>query len=47
MPIYEYECEKCGCYEVMQRITEEPLSNCEKCQGPVRNLGIDVIAYLI
>lgn len=29
MPIYEYECEKCGeRLEVMQRITEDALTEC-------------------
>jgi putative FmdB family regulatory protein len=38
MPIYEYECEACGRYEVMQRITEDALKTCEKCGKPVRRL---------
>ncbi len=39
MPIYEYECNKCGRYEVMQKITEEPLKKCEKCgSAKVRKL---------
>ena len=33
MPIYEYQCEKCGeITEVMQRITEDPLTDCA-CGG--------------
>jgi putative FmdB family regulatory protein len=31
MPIYDYECAKCGRYEVSQRITEPALTKCEKC----------------
>ncbi len=38
MPIYEYECEKCGPFEVMQRITEAPLKRCETCGKPVKKL---------
>ena len=39
MPIYEYECEKCGRhYEVWQKITDEPLTTCEACQGRLRKL---------
>ena len=38
MPTYEYKCEKCGTFEVFQRITEEPLTTCPTCQGPVRRL---------
>jgi len=31
MPIYEYKCDKCGIYEVTQRITESPLKKCPTC----------------
>ena len=33
MPIYEYACDKCGTFEVSQRITEKPLSRCPTCKG--------------
>ena len=33
MPIYEYKCQSCGHYfEVLQRISEEPLSACPECK---------------
>lgn len=32
MPIYEYECPKCGVIEVSQRITEDPLAKCPRCK---------------
>jgi putative FmdB family regulatory protein len=35
MPIYEYKCDKCGVFEVMQRITESPLRKCPTCKGKV------------
>ena len=39
MPIYEYECSKCGkTFEVFQRITEEPLTKCKFCEGRVNRL---------
>jgi putative FmdB family regulatory protein len=38
MPIYEYRCEKCGDFEVTQRITEEPLKKCPTCKRKVRKL---------
>lgn len=28
MPVYEYECAKCGVFEVEQRIVEDPLEKC-------------------
>ncbi len=34
MPIYEYQCQKCGKrLEKRQSITEEPLKVCEECGG--------------
>jgi len=38
MPIYEYECSKCGKFEVLQKISEEPLKTCETCGKPVHRL---------
>jgi len=34
MPIYEYECQKCKAHiEVMQKMTDKPLSKCRTCGG--------------
>ena len=38
MPIYEYQCKKCGTFEVTQRITEKPLGRCPTCKGKVKKL---------
>ncbi len=39
MPIYEYECTKCGkVFESVQKITDEPLGQCVSCAGPVKRL---------
>ena len=39
MPIYEYECKKCGHQmEVFQMFSDAPLSKCEVCNGKVRKL---------
>ena len=38
MPIYEYHCQKCGTFEVTQRITENALSKCPTCKGKVKKL---------
>ena len=39
MPTYEYQCTKCDhSFEVVRRITEEPLTKCEKCGGKVRKV---------
>lgn len=39
MPIYEYECTKCGHQaEVWQRITDQGITKCERCKGKMRKL---------
>jgi len=38
MPTYEYQCERCGVFEVSQRITEDSLKKCPTCKGKVRRL---------
>jgi putative FmdB family regulatory protein len=38
MPIYEYKCQKCGIFEITQRITEKPLGKCPTCKGKVKKL---------
>ena len=38
MPIYEYQCKKCGQFEVMQKITEAHLKRCPTCRGKVTKL---------
>ncbi len=38
MPIYEYLCQKCGEFEVTQRITSNPLGRCPTCRGKVQKL---------
>ncbi len=39
MPIYEYRCQNEGHqFEVFQKLSEEPLKACQRCQGPVEKL---------
>ena len=38
MPTYEYKCQKCGLFEVSQRITEDALKTCPTCGGAVERL---------
>ena len=38
MPIYEYECKACGHrLEAIQKISDQPLSDCPECQQPELN----------
>ena len=38
MPIYEYQCQKCGTIEVTRRITEKALTKCPTCKNKVKKL---------
>jgi putative FmdB family regulatory protein len=38
MPIYEYRCDKCGDFEITQKITDKPLGRCPTCKGKVKRL---------
>lgn len=38
MPIYEYRCEKGHTFEVMQSMSDDPLSSCEVCGAPVQKV---------
>ncbi len=34
MPVYEYQCQKCKkVFEFLQKINDEPLTQCEECEG--------------
>jgi len=35
MPIYEYRCENGHLFEVMQKITDDPVTQCEVCDASV------------
>jgi putative FmdB family regulatory protein len=39
VPTYEYECPRCPrIFEVRQRISEPPLTTCDRCGGPIHRL---------
>ncbi len=39
MPIYEYECDKCGHrFEKIQKFSDPPVEICEKCGGAVHKM---------
>ena len=38
MPIYEYRCEKGHTFEVMQRMSDDPLTNCTTCDATVQRV---------
>src|SRR3954451_5535824 len=38
MPIYEYRCENGHLFEVMQKMTDEPVTQCQECGAPVQRV---------
>jgi putative FmdB family regulatory protein len=39
VPIYEYQCEDCeALFEVFQKMSEDPLVECERCGGTLRKV---------
>jgi len=39
MPIYEYECKKCGVIEeAIQKFSDRPLTRCKHCSGKLHKL---------
>ena len=39
MPIYEYQCNKCGeIQEALQKISDKPLAKCVHCSGKLNKL---------
>jgi hypothetical protein len=38
MPIYEYRCKKGHEFEVIQRMSDDPVTECEECGAPVERI---------
>ena len=38
MPIYEYRCENAHLFEVMQKMTDDPVLSCTRCEAPVQRV---------
>ena len=38
MPIYEYKCDNGHVFDVMQKMSEDPLTTCVECGAPVRKV---------
>ena len=38
MPIYEYRCEQGHTFEVMQRMSDDPVASCQTCEAPVQRV---------
>ncbi len=38
MPIYEYKCENGHVFDVMQKLSDDPVTTCTACGAPVRKV---------
>jgi putative FmdB family regulatory protein len=38
MPIYEYRCENGHVFDIMQRMSEDALTECVQCEAPVKKI---------
>jgi putative FmdB family regulatory protein len=39
MPVYEYKCDNCAAtFEVLQRMSDDPLTECPECEGTLRKV---------
>ena len=38
MPLYEYQCDRDGRFEVIRKFSDPPLKKCPKCGGPIQRL---------
>ena len=38
MPLYEYQCARCGRFEVIRKFSDEPLVTCPTCGGEIQKL---------
>ena len=46
MPIYEYQCQSCGEeLERLQKISDEPLVDCPKCNQPALKKKVSAAAF--
>jgi putative FmdB family regulatory protein len=46
LPTYEYKCGECGHrFEVFQRMTDDPVSECEDCGGGVQRVLFPVAVH--
>ena len=39
MPLYEYQCPKCGVFELIRKFSDEPLTACPTCGSEIQKLA--------
>ena len=38
MPLYEYQCGRCGRFELIRKFSDPPLEKCPTCEGEIQKL---------
>jgi putative FmdB family regulatory protein len=38
MPVYEYRCDRGHTFEVLQRMSDDPVTSCTTCEAPVQRV---------
>jgi putative FmdB family regulatory protein len=38
MPVYEYRCDRGHTFEVLQRMSDDPVTTCTTCEAPVQRV---------
>jgi putative FmdB family regulatory protein len=38
LPLYEYQCPKCGRFELIRKFSDEPLTKCPTCGSEIQKL---------
>ena len=39
MPLYEYQCPKCGTFELIRKFSDDPVTACPTCGSPIEKLA--------
>ncbi len=39
MPLYEYQCPKCGVFELIKKFSDEPVTACPTCGSEIQKLA--------
>jgi putative FmdB family regulatory protein len=47
MPIYEYDCPKCGRFDALQKMSAPPLRRHDACGSPVRKRAVSAGAFVV
>lgn len=47
MPIYEYDCPRCGRFDAIQKMSAPPLRKHDACGSPVKKVAMSAGAFVV